>query len=89
MTAAWMRTAGLLTVAMAMSAPAWAQGPGPRPAMVAVNCEAEIAKHCADVQHGRGAVPACLEKHVDELSDACKTALETRAQHRRRMQQGN
>ena len=42
------------------------------------NCMPEIQKFCADAPHGAGAVPACLEEHRNDLSDACKAALENR-----------
>ncbi len=97
MTRASMKIAGVLAAAMAIGAPALAQGPGQGqgrgpgqgPANVIENCAAEIEQHCAEVEHGQGAVPACLEKHLDTLSDTCKTALQSRGPHgRRRMQQG-
>lgn len=53
-------------------------GMGKGGGMVMQQCAAEIKAHCADVQHGRGNVPACLEKNKDKLSDACKAALEGR-----------
>lgn len=53
--------------------PASAEELGP----VATNCKAEIAKFCADKKHGRGEVRACLDARKEELSDACKKALET------------
>lgn len=46
--------------------------------LVMSNCKAEIKKFCPHVQHGMGRVPACLEKHMDALSDKCKAALHQR-----------
>ena len=63
---------------------ALAQGMGPQGqgrgmmmggGMVMDQCKAEIAKYCAQVPHGAGGVPACLQEHNAELSDQCKTAL--------------
>ena len=65
-------------VATAFSVPVNAQGQGRGMGMVMTNCEAEIKKHCADVPHGAAEVPKCLEKHMSELSDACKSALQNR-----------
>lgn len=56
-------------------------GMGKGGGMVMQQCAAEIKAHCADVQHGRGNVPACLEKNKDKLSDGCKAALEGRGPH--------
>jgi hypothetical protein len=50
-------------------------GMGGGGAMVKTNCKSEIAKYCADIPHKAGAVPACLNQHKDELSNACKGAL--------------
>lgn len=45
-------------------------------------CRPDVAKFCADVKPGRGAILACLESHKDEISPGCKTMLE-KAQARR------
>lgn len=58
--------------ALLSSASAFAQS-GP----VASACSEEIAKYCADKEHGRGEVRACLEANKDKASSACKTALAT------------
>ena len=50
-------------------------GMGAGRGMVQTNCKAEIAQYCAGVPHAAGAVPACLNKHKDKLSNACKGAL--------------
>lgn len=65
-------TAFLLSTTIGGSA-GLAQGGGQ--GMVGTACQVEIAKHCAGVSHGRGAVPACLAQHQAELSEACKAAL--------------
>lgn len=55
----------------ATAMPVLAQGP------VAAACQAEIAKFCAGLEHGQGAVRKCLEANKDQASAACKTALDT------------
>lgn len=45
--------------------------------VVAISCKAEIEKHCADKEHGSGDVRACLNSKKEQLSEACKQALET------------
>jgi len=35
-------------------------------------CREDIAKFCGDVTPGKGAIISCLERHEDELSDACR-----------------
>jgi hypothetical protein len=57
---------------MAVVSPALAQQ-GP----VAMSCKDDIAKYCADKEHGKGEVRACLEAAKDKLSDQCKAALDT------------
>ena len=49
-------------------------GPGTGP--VARLCMVEIDKHCAGIEHGRGAVRECLEKHKSELGEPCVVALD-------------
>ena len=61
------------TLGLIASTSAWAQGMGQ--GLVGTNCKTEIAKYCANVGHGNGEVPACLVKHKDKLSPACKMAL--------------
>ena len=74
------RSFGLTTFAAAaltlsLTAGALAQGPGQGP--VASACVDDIAKFCADKEHGQGKVRACLEANKDKVSEACKTALDT------------
>lgn len=57
---------------VAMTGMACAQGLG----VVKQGCEAEIAKLCADKQHVRGAVRACLEARKSEVSTTCRQALD-------------
>lgn len=58
--------------AMTFVTPSFAQQ-GP----VAMACKEDIAKYCADKEHGKGEVRACLEAAKDKVSDECKTALDT------------
>lgn len=44
---------------------------------VANACKDEIAKYCADKNHGSGEVRSCLEDNKDKVAAPCKTALET------------
>jgi hypothetical protein len=38
-------------------------------------CAADIQSHCLGVQPGEGRIRACVEAHVNDLSDVCKTRL--------------
>lgn len=58
------------------------RGPGSGP--VARLCMHEIDKHCAGVEHGTGAVRACLEAKRSELGNACAIALDNTGPGRRR-----
>lgn len=44
---------------------------------VATACKDDIARYCADKEHGHGEVRACLEAHKDKVSATCRDALET------------
>jgi Cysteine rich repeat len=41
-------------------------------------CKADFEKYCSDVQRGGGRIAACLNRQHDQLSEACKTALDAR-----------
>ena len=41
-------------------------------------CKADFEKYCAGVERGGGRIMECLNKQHDQLSDACKTALDAR-----------
>jgi Cysteine rich repeat len=41
-------------------------------------CRADFEKYCAGVQPGGGRIVECLNKQHDQLSDACKAALDAR-----------
>ena len=59
--------------ALAQSTGAPGTGTGP----VATACKADIAKYCADKEHGQGEVRRCLQEHHDEVTPACRNALDT------------
>jgi hypothetical protein len=44
---------------------------------VAMSCKDDIAKYCADKEHGKGEVRACLEANKNKVTDQCKAALDT------------
>jgi hypothetical protein len=50
--------------------------PGTGTGPVATACKDDIAKYCADKEHGQGAVRRCLEEHHDNVSQACRNALD-------------
>ncbi|MCU0954329.1 MAG: cysteine rich repeat-containing protein [Hyphomicrobium sp.] len=64
-------TIALLT-SISFSSAGWAQQ-GP----VAAACKDDIAKYCAEKEHGRGEVRGCLEANKDALSAECKAALDS------------
>ncbi len=57
------------------------QGPGTGP--VAANCQTEIEKFCAGLEHGGRAIRDCLEKNKDKVGPACRNALDTTGPGRR------
>jgi Cysteine rich repeat len=58
------------------AAPAAPAAPARPPARGHGACKPDVAKFCAEVKPGRGAILACLDGHKDELSAGCKTMLE-------------
>ncbi|WP_440639942.1 cysteine rich repeat-containing protein [Bradyrhizobium sp. PUT101] len=62
-----------IVVAVAFSGLASAQSSDPRGA-----CKADYDKFCAGIAPGGGRVVACLNGKRDQLSDTCKTALDSR-----------
>ena len=44
-------------------------------------CREDVERLCKDVK-GRTAVRACLKEHTNELSDACKSRMQTAAERR-------
>jgi hypothetical protein len=63
----------IVAAAIAFSGSALAQTADPRGA-----CKADYDKFCAGVAPGGGRVVACLNKQRDQLSDACKKAMDSR-----------
>ena len=59
--------------AIALSGSALAQSADPRGA-----CKADYDKFCAGIAPGDGKIIACLRSKHDQLSAACKTALDSR-----------
>jgi Cysteine rich repeat len=47
----------------------------PPAATVKGPCHDDVQKFCKDVGKAKGAVVACLQQHMAELSEACKTQL--------------
>jgi hypothetical protein len=43
---------------------------------VATECEADLDKHCSQVEMGEGRVGACLLEHKEEVTDACRQAID-------------
>jgi hypothetical protein len=69
---------GILTVAQAQEATPPAQAaPSVRQA-----CQADVEKLCAGVRPGGGRIRECIAAHKDELSPACKDALQSARAHR-------
>ena len=46
-------------------------------------CQADLDRFCSDVAAGGGRVMQCLRQNQDALSDGCKSALQSRRDHRR------
>lgn len=72
----------IVTAALAVSAAALAQGTGS--GAVATVCAKDIAKYCAAAGHGSAQTRTCLEQHREEVSAACRKALDTTGRGRRR-----
>jgi hypothetical protein len=47
----------------------------PTVVMAKGECKEDKRKFCKDVFEAKGDMGACLEKHLSELSEACKTKL--------------
>ena len=43
---------------------------------IAISCEADITKHCGDIQPGEGRVLMCLKEKQKSVSDSCGKALD-------------
>lgn len=66
-------TFATIAFAIALSGSALAQTADPRGA-----CKADYDKFCAGVAPGGGRIVACLNKQRDQISDACKKAMDSR-----------
>ena len=51
----------------------------PTAAIAKGECKQDRQKFCKDVVEAKGDIGACLNQHMAELSDACKTMLEAKA----------
>jgi hypothetical protein len=69
----YVSTLGVVALALALSGGGAFAQRGP----VAMACKTDIPKYCAGLKHGRGEVRKCLESHYEEVSTACKHALDT------------
>jgi Cysteine rich repeat len=47
----------------------------PAAAMAKGECQDDVQRFCKNVGEAKGAIVACLQQHVAELSEACKTKL--------------
>lgn len=65
----------LIGLAGLLASPSVVAAQGMGKGLVGSYCQAEIAKYCANVAHGTGAVPACLATHKKSLSPQCQQAL--------------
>ena len=45
-------------------------------------CAPEVQKFCANIEQGKGKTHTCLEGHAAELSDACKTRMAEKHEHK-------
>jgi hypothetical protein len=43
---------------------------------VATECHDDLLKHCAEVEMGEGRVGTCLLEHKEEVTDACRQAID-------------
>jgi len=64
--------------ALAEDAPA----PAPAGQGVRAACAADFQKFCSDVQPGGGRIRACIAGHKDDLTPACRDALQQARAHR-------
>jgi Cysteine rich repeat len=72
----WLIPLGCLTifsVAQAQERPPPAQGGS----TVREACQADVQKFCPGVQPGGGRIRECIAAHKDELSPACRDALQS------------
>ncbi|HQF29848.1 MAG TPA: cysteine rich repeat-containing protein [Hyphomicrobiales bacterium] len=69
----WFASLGAFAGVLALGLTAALAQQGP----VATACGDDIAKLCADKEHGQGALRMCLEENRDKLSEACRAALDS------------
>lgn len=53
----------------------------PTVALAKGECKEDKKKFCKDVVEAKGNVADCLEKHLNELSEACRTKQHTKSDH--------
>ena len=53
----------------------------PAHADLMTSCAAEVGRYCADVDHGRGRMTACLASRWDELGAQCQSAVQSATRH--------
>lgn len=70
-----IRAVAVVFVSSLFAVPAFAQGDGT--GMVGQACQTDIQQFCAGLEHGQGAVRDCLEDNYDQVSQACRQALDT------------
>jgi Cysteine rich repeat len=69
--------AAILACAIGLAGPVFAQTPTPDQRGA---CGQDYQKYCTGTAPGGGRVVACLNQHRDQLSVACKKAIDSRKQ---------
>jgi len=72
-----LSTLALIAVCASPSALAQEQHPLAAQGPIRQACSVEIQNYCADVTPGDGRLRACLASHRDELTQACRDALDS------------
>lgn len=52
-------------------------------------CQEDVHKLCADVKPGKGRIMKCMKEHHDELSEGCKSEIESKKSMRKKMRKGH
>ena len=79
-----MKIKTLTALALLFSASAFAQdAAAPASAKGDQPCKADVAAFCKDAKPGHGGIAKCLKAHKDELSEACKAKVISRAKKAR------
>jgi Cysteine rich repeat len=68
---AWRRVKYLVALLLALLVPTAAIAKG--------ECKEDKQKFCKDIVEAKGDIGACLNQHMADLSEACKTQLEAKA----------